>query len=69
MKYLPDKHLIKQCEQNQAKANDAYRHAQHPLQAKADFSIASLQYMKKYNLLPSSGNFCNFINKIKIPRN
>lgn len=60
MKYLPDEHLARisakpkhqKCMDRDQKNEDIYDRKE----AKPDFSIASLQYMKKYNLLPS-GNF------------
>lgn len=57
MKYLPDEHLAKiSNKQKQRKISENQRDMQNILESKPEFSIASLQYMKKYNLLPQSGN-------------
>lgn len=68
MKYLPDEHLAKVAvkpNQPESKGNGKDMHCL--MERKHDFSFASLQYMKKYNLLQSSGNFFQvYVHKYKI---
>lgn len=57
MKYLPDEHLAKISAKSKSKTDRHKRDMHGIMEAKHDMSFASLQYMKKYNLLPPSGNF------------
>lgn len=54
MKYLPDDHLARVCPKpNQPKTDGMCKDVHHTTGTKPEFSFASLQYMRKYNLLPS----------------
>lgn len=55
MKYLPDEHLAKISAKSKTDRHKRDMHG--TMDAKRDMSFASLQYMKKYNLLPPTGNF------------
>lgn len=61
MKYLPDEHLarvsVKPKQQKYTDRDQRNGDIYGKREEKHNFSFASLQYMKKYNLLPSSGNF------------
>lgn len=57
MKYLPDEHLTRIYKKQKPQKLKRKQGELHDiLESKPNFSFASLQYMKKYNLLPSSGN-------------
>lgn len=62
MKYLPDEHLAKVTNKpKQPKIDDHHREIQDGMGVRPGFSFASIQYMKKYNLLPHTGKSCIFI--------
>lgn len=57
MKYLPDEHLAKLSNNPKEPITQGNSKEMPNLRkAKPEFSFASLEYMKKYNLLPCSGN-------------
>lgn len=55
MKYLPEEQRISN-KPKQPKIERNHKEKHGVMERKTDFSFASLQYMKKYNLLPPAGN-------------